>query len=34
MVLAQRVEAMNYVADTLLFAGTIGMLAQASPDAA
>lgn len=32
MVLAPTVEAMNYVADTLLFAGTIWLLAEASPD--
>jgi uncharacterized membrane protein len=31
MVLTPTVEAMNYVADTLLFAGTIWLLAQASP---
>jgi uncharacterized membrane protein len=32
MALAPTVEAMNYVFDTLLFAGTIWLLAQASPD--
>lgn len=32
MALAPTVEAMNYVADTLLFAGTIWLLAQTSPD--
>ena len=32
MALDPTVEAMNYVADTLLFAGTIWLLAQTCPD--
>jgi len=31
MAIAPTVEAMNYVADTLLFAGTVCLLAQSQP---